>query len=104
MTMPTEPARHRSHPTYRLTSGWHLVETWAATARKSTKYAGHRALFAIAEGSAGQRYPIVDDVHDPRDFSVWVTQDLVITVRIFHTDTFGVLHIGPPATAPGVPG
>jgi hypothetical protein len=103
MTTPSDPTRILSRHQFRLTSGWPLVEQWAATAGQIKKNAVHRALFAIAEGSVCQTHTVTDDARHPQDFVVWIRQDLVVKIRVHQADMFEVVHIGSPGTESGPP-
>lgn len=100
MTTPSDPI-HITSRQFRLTSGWPLVEQWAATAGRIKKNAVHRAMFAIVEGSVSQTHTVTDDMQNPQDFVIWVRPDLVIKIRVHQADTFEVVYIGSPAIVRG---
>ncbi|MFC4856979.1 DUF6235 family protein [Actinophytocola glycyrrhizae] len=82
---------------FRLETGVEVFEEWATTASQHAKNAAHKALFAMVEGTLFRSYRVVDDYQRPNELFVIVKDDLVMKIRINCFDSFGVVHIGPPA-------
>ena len=82
---------------FRLETGLDVFEDWAATAPEAQRAAIHKALFAMVDGTLFRTYRVVDDYQRPNELFVIVTDDLVMKVRVNCFDSFGIVHIGPPA-------
>lgn len=85
----------RTH--FRLETGLEVLEDWTQTAPQSQKNAVHQALFAMVDGTLFRNYRVVDDYQRPSELFVIVKDDLVMKIRVNCFDSFGVVHIGPPA-------
>ncbi len=86
---------------FRLETGIEVLEDWSATASQAAKNAVHKALFAMLDGTLFRTYRIVDDYQRPNELFVIVRDDLVMKIRIDCFDSFGIVHIGPPAASAG---
>jgi hypothetical protein len=86
---------------FRMETGVEVLDTWAQTAAPAEKNAVHDALFAMLEGTLFHSYRIVDDYQRPSELFVIVKDDLVMKIRINCFDSFGIVHIGPPAESAG---
>ena len=89
---------------FRLETGIEVLEEWAETAGEPEKHAVHEALFAMLDGALFRTYRVVDDFQQPSELFVIVQDDLVLKIRINCFDSFGIVHIGPPAEVAGFHG
>jgi hypothetical protein len=86
----------------KLESGLELLDEWAARARQTAKNHLYKALFAITDGSVYHRYGVLQDQENPNAHFVLVRDDLVLKVNYQSRESFGILFIGPLASAPGL--
>jgi hypothetical protein len=86
---------------FRMETGIEVLDDWSATATQSEKNAVHKALFAMLDGTLFRTYRIIDDYQRPSELFVIVKDDLVMKIRINCFDSFGIVHIGPPAQSAG---
>lgn len=84
---------------FRLETGLEVLDGWSETATESHKYAVHKALFAMLDGTLFRTYRIVDDFQRPSELFVIVRDHLVMKIRINCFDSFGIVYIGPPTGA-----
>jgi hypothetical protein len=84
---------------YRLETGLEVLEDWADSASQSHKNAVYEALFTMLDGALFRTYRVIDDFQQLSELFVIVRDDLVIKIRINCFDSFGVVHIGPPASS-----
>jgi hypothetical protein len=84
---------------YRLETGLEVIEDWAGTASPSHKNAIYEALFTMLDGTLFRDYRVIDDFRQLSELFVIVKDDLVMKIRINCFDSFGVVHIGPPASS-----
>lgn len=87
---------------FRLSMGLARLEQWAAGAGQVDKNAAYKALFAISDGSFFRTYKVLDDVDRTGDFFVLVRQELVIKVRFYQFNEFGIVYIGSLDEAPDI--
>jgi len=59
------------------------------------------ALFAVLNGTVFRRYRILNDLERTREFFVIVRDNLIIKVRFFDSEEFGIEYIGAPIAPPG---
>ncbi|MGB3442430.1 MAG: DUF6235 family protein [Actinophytocola sp.] len=84
---------------FRLETGLEVLDDWSETASQSQKNVIHKALFAMVDGSLFRTYRVIDDYQRPNELFVVVKDDLVMKIRVNCFDSFGVVHIGPPASS-----
>lgn len=89
---------------FRLETGLEVLDNWSETAGESHKHAVHGALFSMLDGTLFRTYRIIDDYQRPSELFVIVKDDLVMKIRINCFDSFGIVHIGPPAEVAGFHG
>jgi len=84
---------------YRLETGLEILEDWVVSARPDHKNAIYEALFTMLDGKLFHDYRVIDDFQQLSELFVIVKDDLVMKIRINCFDSFGVVHIGPPASS-----
>src|SRR3712207_4688144 len=75
------PVGSQQHP-LRLGSGSALIGRWSAGATQAARNAVHEVLFAVAEGSADDRYMTVNDAENPHEFFVLLRNDIAVKIRV----------------------
>lgn len=99
MNRPTDGAEPMS---FRLDTGIDVLETWTARSEEDDRSLVYQALFAMTDQSLFRTHRIVDDFQRLNEFFVLLREDLVLKLRVHCFDSFGVVYVGPSATAPGL--
>ena len=94
MITPDESAASCSAPRFRLEHGLEVLDTWSRTATQASRNAVYRALFAVLDGTVFRRYRTLDSYEEPQEFSVYLRDELVISVRL-DDGIFRIDYIGP---------
>lgn len=87
---------------FRLKTGVHRLEQWAATASTADKELVYRILFAITDGSVFWRHQVVRDAKRRQEYLVHVHSGLALKISFSPFDTFGIIYIGPHSDVPGM--
>lgn len=90
--------RHR----IRMDTGMDVLAEWSESATQSERNMVYKALFSVVDGTIFKTHKTVDDWQKLSEFFVVVRDKLVIKVCVHCFDSYGVVYIGPPESAPGV--
>ena len=90
-----------NHPRVRMDTGLDVFDRWVECAGNEEKNAVYAALFAMTDRTLLRTHRIVDDTTELSEFFVLLSKNLVVKLRAHSFDSFGVVYIGPAASAPG---
>jgi hypothetical protein len=102
VAVPIEPVRVPSSALFRLTTGLDVLNEWSQTATQAEKNVVDAALLAIVGKSVFAKYVVVDDPRKALEFFVLAKCDLAIKVHVYTLNAFGIVYVGPTASAPGL--
>jgi hypothetical protein len=85
----------------RLNSGLDVLEEWSRTASQSARNLVYRALFAVGDGSLFRTFQTMTYRDRPDEITIYLREDLVVTISRSETDFFDIAYIGSPEDAPG---